>query len=462
MNKTWAPALLLASLLTACGGSGGDTASPGAPLAARLAQGAQHAPAMPHAPAEYTQLVQSIYIGFFGRPADAPGLAFWNEKFSSLNLPLTAPELIAVYSNNAQARAMLDAFASSAEFGELYVNNLASFINALYLNGFNRDAEAGGLLFWAGLLGSRQITPALAVLHIVSDAQNADAIVVNKKIQAATLFTSLLDTAEKVHAYDGARINSSARAFLSTITAQTDMAALRLDIEGFVIAMTESSSPYLVESYYAGYNYLQDVTGNAPLYAAKYRYAFAALGSPLVAGSLIFGLPGQAVAFSGRAGDFTYGAPVAATASLGAQLLPEVAMLCQNVAINGGSAVRSTDVLVSRSTFQLLDAAALANQSFTFYREDCAVGGANSQTLSFDAQGNGRFPLASGVQALDAATVTRLLNGQVLTDPVTGKFLAFSAYRYSIGDGFKYVIVQHQGNRQTGVTDGVLATWSQE
>jgi hypothetical protein len=56
----------MAVLLAACGGSNSDSPSPKATvLGSRIAQGAQHAPA------EYTQAVQSIYIGFFGRPADA-------------------------------------------------------------------------------------------------------------------------------------------------------------------------------------------------------------------------------------------------------------------------------------------------------------------------------------------------------------------------------------------------------
>lgn len=457
MNKTLTPALALALLLAACGGGTTDTSvSRVAPQGARLAQGAQHAPA------EYTQLVQSIYIGFFGRPADAPGLNFWSQKFSEQNLPLTVPELIVAYSGNAQLRAILDAFATSAEFGELYVSNQLSFVNALYQNAFDRDVEAGGLLFWAGLLDSRQISPAQAVLHMVSDAQNDDAIVVAKKIQAATLFTSLLDTAAKIRAYDGDRINGSVRALLSTITAQTDMDAFSLEIEGFVVAMGDSSTPYLLESYYVGYNYLQDFTSNAPLYAARYRYALAGFLQPAPSGSLIFGLPGKVVGFSRSNGDFKYDAPVAATVSIGVEVLPRVTMLCQNVATADGSAIRSTDVLVDRAATQLLDAAELANQAFSVYREDCVTGGSHVQAMWFDAQGNGTFPSGSGGQTLTAATVTQLLNGQALTDPSTGKLLAFSAYRYWHRDSPGYVIVQRQGNRKTGVTEGSLAIWSQE
>ncbi|MRW88349.1 hypothetical protein GJ698_30155 [Pseudoduganella sp. FT26W] len=182
----------------------------------------------------------------------------------------------------------------------------------------------------------------------------------------------------------------------------------------------------------------------------------------MASGSLIFGFPGKAIAFSRDNGDFKYDAPVIATASIGAELLPAIAMLCQNVSTADSGRITSTDVLVSRTSTQLLDAAALANQTFNFYREDCAMGGGNLQAMWFDAQGNGTFPSGSGSQTLNAATVTRLLNGQVLKDPSTGKLLAFSAYLYVHHDSVKYVIVQRQGNRTTGVTEGSLATWTQE
>lgn len=455
--KTWIPAASLAVLLTACGGSDTASTTPQTKTMALTLQGAQHAPS------EYTRLLQSIYIGFFGRPADARGLQFWSNIFSERNLPLTAPELIAAYANNVELRSTLDAFAASQEFGDLYVNNHASFINALYLNAFNRNAEAAGIEFWASLLDSKQLMPAQVVLSIVGGAQNDDAVIVAKKIEAATLFTSLLDTSGKILAYDGARVNSAVRVLLSTITAGTDMAAFRAEIDAFIATMEDIPGPFPAVSYYAGYHYLQDVTGNAPLYAANYTYGVGGVAQPATTGKLSFGQQSQTIGFSRVGTDFVYDAPVIASAGIGGGTLPAVSMLCQSVATPEGNTTKSTDVLVARSATQLVDAAALANQTFTVYRENCVKGGSNLKSISFDAQGNGTFPSGSGVLTLNPVVVTRLLNGQVLPDLSTGKFLVFSAYRYQRADqSTGYVIVQHLGNQKTGVTEGVLAIWSQE
>jgi hypothetical protein len=73
------------------------------------------------------------------------------------------------------------------------------------------------------------------------------------------------------------------------------------------------------------------------------------------------------------------------------------------------------------------------------------------------------FPVGAGLMTFNAVAVTSVLNGQVLPDLSTGKFLTFAAYHYKRKDGtLAYFIVQHLGNRLTGVTEGVVAVWAQE
>ena len=446
----------IAVLLAACGGSNSDSPSPKATvLGSRIAQGAQHAPA------EYTQAVQSIYIGFFGRPADAKGLEFWNRIFSDRNLPTTLPELITAYAADGQASSALDGFAASQEFGDLYVRNNSSLVNAIYLNGFNRNAELSGIQYWAGFLDRKEIAPAQAVLRILSGAQNEDALVVSKKIQAATIFTSLLDTPDKVSAYESLSNNQAARDLLASITATTDMTAFRDTIVSFIAAM-QGEPPFPMVSRYAGFNYLQDLSTNTPLYGASYSYLASGVLQPL-GGSLTYGLTAQTIKFYRNAAVLSYDAPVVAAAGIGNGVLPSVNMLCQNVSTPAGSIVKSTDVLVTRAAVQLLSAADLANQTFTVYRENCATGGNNLKSMSFDSQGNGTFPLSSGVLTFNAVAVTQILNGQTQPDLSTGKLLGFTAYRYPRTDGSNaYVIIQHLANHKVDVTDGILAVWSQE
>lgn len=460
--KTFVPAASLALLLAACGGADTDTTSTPAraPLAMRSGD------AMPTA-AEYTQLTQSLYVGFFGRPADVSGLEYWSKIFSAKVLPQDFPAWIAGYGVNPDITSVLDAMVNSVESQDLYVSNNASYINAVYANGFNRYAEASGREFWGGLIDRRTITRAQAVLSIFGGAQGGDAQILVKKAQAAAIFTNLLSGPgnESLRvAYASGNYSDGARELLGRITATTDMEVFRAEIAAFVSQMTAGS---LVVRRYVGYHYLQDVT-NQPLYAAGFSYEPGAYWIPSWlpgSGKLTYGADLQTITWtrSDEAG-YIYGAPVTSSAKLlASDKLPAMIMLCSPVVTAAGTVTKSTDVLVLRKATRLTDAAQLANQRFTVYRENCATGGSNLSSFSFDASGNGSFPVGSGVMLIDTAGVNQILNGQVLPDISTGKLLAFSAYSYQRLDGSTgFLIVQHLGNRKTGVTDGVVAVWAQE
>lgn len=458
--KTFAPAVSLALLLAACGGADTTTST-------RAPQAMRSGDVVPTA-AEYTQLTQSLYIGFFGRPADAAGLDYWSKIFSDRNLPQTLPAWVAGYGVNPDVTVVLDAMANSVESQELYVSNNASYINALYLNGFNRYSEASGREFWAGLIDRGIISRAQAVLRILDGAQNDDRQILARKIQAAAIFTSLLNQSQSESrklSYATGGYNDGARALLGRITAATDMEAFRAEIATFMEELDRIPGNPLVVRRYFGYHYLQDVSSE-PLYAAGYTYSLASYPVLLPSsGTLTYGADPQTINWThSDAAGFAYAAPVAASAAvISINRLPTVAMLCTPVVTADGTAIKSTDVLVARNAWRLTDAAQLANQRFNVYRENCALGGSNLSELSFDAAGNGRFASRNGVLTIDAAGVTQILNGQVQLDLSTGKFQAYAAFAYTRVDGSTaYFIVQHLGNHKSGVTDGALAVWAQE
>jgi len=458
--KTFAPAVSLALLLAACGGADTTTST-------RAPQAMRSGDVVPRA-AEYTQLTQSLYIGFFGRPADAAGLAFWSKIFSDKGLPQTFPEWVAGYGIDPDITGALDAMANSVESHELYVSNNASYINAVYSNGFNRYAEAAGREFWAGLIDRGIISRAQAVLRIMGGAQNDDTQILARKIQAAAIFTSLLNqpgSENRMLSYASGGYNDGARALLGRITATTDMAAFRTDIEAFMDDLDRIPGNPLVVRRYLGYHYLQDVS-NEPLYAAGYAYRLTSYPGALPSsGTLTYGADPQTINWTrSDAGGYAYAAPVTASAALvSSNRLPSMAMLCSPVLTADGIVNKSTDLLVARNASRLTDAAQLANQRFSVYRENCALGGSNLSELSFDAAGNGRFASRNGVLTIDAAGVTQILNGQVQLDLSTGKFQTYAAFAYTrVDGGTGYFIVQHLGNHKSGVTDGVLAVWAQE
>ncbi|MBV7539438.1 DUF4214 domain-containing protein [Duganella sp. sic0402] len=459
MKKTLASSLTLAVLLAACGGSDTTSNTPkSAAMGARSVQGASAAPE------QYTELVQSMYLGFFGRPADAPGLPFWRKNFSNASLPLTTLELSLNYTGNADIRRIVDAFADSTESQDLYTGNNNSFVNAVYLNAFNRNAEAAGREFWAGFIDRKELTRAQVLLRILQGAQNSDAAVLGKKLQAALYFTAALDQEQEIVAYDGRSANQGARDLLATITDSTDMAAFQKQIDDFIVALGGGAEQLVVKRY-AGFHYLQDMS-NAPAYPAYSSYVSFGVAPPGANGKTVYGEIPQTVTWTRDPNTRApvYSAPVLSNAGLPAgSVTPEVAMLCTAVATPNGDVTKSTDVLVARSARQLSNASQLAGQTLSIYRENCATGGSNVTRFSFDASGNGSFPSSSGLLTFDAAAVTSVLNGQVLPDLSTGKWLSFTAYSYvRADDSTGYFVVQHLGNRKSGVSDGVLAIWSQE
>lgn len=458
--KTWIPMASLALLLAACGGS--DTSSTSTPQAKimglRVAQGAAHTLA------DYTPVIQRLYLGFFGRPADAGGLVFWQKQFSDANLPLTTSELSQNYASNADIRRIVDAFANSQEAQPLITGSNAAFITSVYLNVFNRLAELDGIVFWTGFLDRNELTRPQVLLWIAGSAQGTDIAVAANKLEAATYFTAALNLPEEAAAYSGSTANFGAWALLAEIDGSTDMVAFKQKIDEYIAALTTPTQQTSVKRY-IGYRYLQDMV-NTPAYSAYYTYASGGVIAPATSGTVTYGVVPLTVNWTRDATtrELVYAAPVVASVGLpAAATLPEVTMLCTSEVTPDGSSNKSTDVVVALSAVQLTDAAQLAGQTLSVYRENCVAGGSRVTSFSFDASGNGSFPTSAGLLTFNAAAVTSILNGQQLPDVSTGKWLTFTAYSYQRSDNSTgYIVLQHLGDKTTGLTNGTLATWSQE
>ena len=195
----------LALLLAACGGSSTDGVPP-ARAAGGMRAGGQAAPSQAdaYAPAEYSELVQRIYLAYLGRPADFRGIGFWQDAFSKRKLPLDVANLIGAYSTDDAVKQVIDSFAAGAESQALYTGNNAAYINTIYRNIFNREVEPGGLAFWSGFLDRGDLTRGQVVLWILNGGENEDAIVKEKKLQASSYFSAVAGSAAKfITAYDG-------------------------------------------------------------------------------------------------------------------------------------------------------------------------------------------------------------------------------------------------------------------
>lgn len=126
--------------------------------------------------------VQKAYIGYYQRPADPEGLLYWAGRLEASGGNLTD---------------IIEAFANSQESQTLYgpINNttISGVINAIYRALFNRDAEPGGLAWYANGFSTGQYTAATIMLNVLYGAQNDDLQSINNKLSAANLFTKAID-----------------------------------------------------------------------------------------------------------------------------------------------------------------------------------------------------------------------------------------------------------------------------
>jgi Ca2+-binding RTX toxin-like protein len=137
--------------------------------------------------------VQQAYIAYYGRGADPAGLDFWATRLDTQGA--------------GQLQNIIDAFATSTEFTVEYgnpsnENEWTTYINQIYQNVLNRDADQAGLNFYLAGLKSGQFTVKNLPLDILNGAINTDVATVNNKTQAALAFTPQIDLPDEILNYN--------------------------------------------------------------------------------------------------------------------------------------------------------------------------------------------------------------------------------------------------------------------
>ena len=153
--------------------------------------------------------VQVLYIGYFGRPADPDGLAFWANG---------------VVGTNEELDQLADSFAESLEY-QVAISGLttAQIIDLFYKNMFGRTAEPTGSQFWqegiaSGVLNPQDIGVDIGLSALEQTLPNADTQVITAKVLAANEFTQQLaaNSADDA-AYTGAAGIEAGRQFLNAV-----------------------------------------------------------------------------------------------------------------------------------------------------------------------------------------------------------------------------------------------------
>lgn len=225
----------LTSVLSGCGG--GSDVGPERSVAARTVQATVGRTA-----GDYEAMVQRIYVGYFGRPADAGGLRFFEETLLRFSAPTDIVALNEAFANNADIRGVVEIFGNSQESRDLYPGDNATFVAALYRNLFSREPDAEGQAFWVNLISTGVLSRARAAVALMAGAQGTDITVINNKVQVARNFTSAITTPLQTRGYDGLAANAVVRAMLGTVVLGTDLQAFQSTVTSTLATLASSAA----------------------------------------------------------------------------------------------------------------------------------------------------------------------------------------------------------------------------
>jgi S-layer protein len=160
--------------------------------------------------------LQGLYLAYFGRPADTEGLAFYTSD-QSIDLWQIA-----------------GFFSASNESQSLFAGaTTADVIDSIYMNLFNRHAEADGLQFWTNAVDSGKITSGQAAYAILTGAQIDDKVTIDNKIAACSAFT---DALAGTHAYVGEDAAAYARSIIHGVDNTALSTATAVGLAGDYVA----------------------------------------------------------------------------------------------------------------------------------------------------------------------------------------------------------------------------------
>lgn len=173
-------------------------------------------------PTNYENVVQQLYVCYFGRPADFQGLQYWMSSLSAINAPTTLSGLMQASTTNAAIASVINGFGQSTESSTLYgTGDSIAFVASIYNNLLSRAPDFDGLIFWASLINEGRLTRSNAVLAIADGAVmnllSPDTVVFQNKVSAAVQFTQAIDTGNEIVAYSGAQAAQIAREMLSEV-----------------------------------------------------------------------------------------------------------------------------------------------------------------------------------------------------------------------------------------------------
>ncbi|MED5500564.1 MAG: DUF4214 domain-containing protein [Pseudomonadota bacterium] len=154
--------------------------------------------------------VQSLYVAYYGRPADSAGQTYWAERADAEG-----------------QGAILDAFGNSEEFTQEYGDlGNEELVDSLYQQLFGRSADAEGQSYYAGVLASGDKSLSEIAVTIMNAAQGSDVDAIDAKTEVAQYYTD--HVAEGEYEVDAAQ---SLVAEVDGETSEQEIAAAKAQID---------------------------------------------------------------------------------------------------------------------------------------------------------------------------------------------------------------------------------------
>lgn len=274
--------------------------------------------------------VTKLYVATFNRAPDAGGLNYWT------------------YNAGLELEGIAQSFFDQPETQEAYPPNSSNvnFVEAVYLNLFNRPSDQAGLEYWVAELDSGRVAKSVFIQAVINGAQDNDAAILTNKTTVGLAFADA-----------GLNDTTDAREIMLSVTDDVNTVTIALESYGISAALSATftyDNGYLVNTtgddviitdikYHmvadlamSGYNYQYDYTfsyvdgsngtytlngmtyampavsydmelsipvyQNTPLYYALPDYTFSGLG--------ITGTVHYTYTFVTTGGDFTYSSTI--------------------------------------------------------------------------------------------------------------------------------------------------------
>ena len=204
--------------------------------------GASAAAAVPFPFANANDVIEAVYIGYFGRAADPGGDSYWLNQLNSVNISETG--VAASFSLQSEATALYSFLANPATATEAQIT---SFIGSVYEDLFNRAADSGGLAYWQNYLMANLANPQAVgafILNVINGAQGSDQTTIADKVTVADYFTQALTST-------GIKFTSSAdvlahSAIASVTSASSSVSAAESAINGWLTTQSAGAEVALV------------------------------------------------------------------------------------------------------------------------------------------------------------------------------------------------------------------------